>query len=61
MKVFMLNMSCYFDSFLIEIQRLSTAILLKDRFDIVVHASSFSPLIDVICPRRFLIECVDAK
>jgi len=28
---------------------------------IVDHANSFTPLMDAVCPRRFLIECVDAK
>jgi len=27
----------------------------------VNHANSFAPLMDAVCPRRFLIECVDAK
>jgi len=35
--------------------------LIKDSVDIVFHANSFAPLMDAICPWRFLIECVDAK
>jgi len=48
-------------SLLVEIQWLSELVLLKNWFGIVIHASSFAPLMDAICPRRFLIECVDAK
>jgi len=32
-----------------------------NRLIIVDHANSFAPLMDAVCPRRFLIECVDAK
>ena len=35
--------------------------LMNHLLDIVIHANSFAPLMDAICPRRFLIECVDAK
>jgi len=34
---------------------------IENLFDIVTNANSFAPLMDAICPRRFLIECVNAK
>jgi len=42
-----------------------TSIFLKSSFmanwlTIVTHANSFAPLMDAICPRAFLIECVDS-
>jgi len=44
-----------------EIQCLLKAVLWINRLTIVVHANSFAPLMDAICPRRFLIEFADAK
>jgi len=36
-------------------------VLLKNQLVIIVHASSFAPLMDAICPWRFLIEYADAN
>ena len=45
---------------MIEIQWILKADLWTNRLTIVIHANSFAPLMDAICPRAFLIECVDA-
>ena len=45
---------------LIEIQGFLKDDLWTNWLIIVIHANSFAPLMDAICPRAFLIECVDA-
>ena len=50
-----------FGSFLVEIPCFLKAVLWTNWLTIVIHANSFAPLMDAICPRAFLIECVDAK
>jgi len=45
---------------LIEIQCLLKAVLWTNWLTVVIHANSFAPFMDAICPRAFLIECVDA-
>jgi len=47
-------------SSLVETPCLSNAVLWTNWLTIVIHANSFAPLMDAICPRAFLIECVDA-
>jgi len=47
-------------SSLVEIQCFLKAVLWTNWLTVVTHANSFAPLMDAICPRAFLIECVDA-
>jgi len=45
---------------LIEIQCFLKAVLWTNWLTVVIHANSFASVMDAICPRAFLIECVDA-
>ena len=57
-------MDGYFDhliAFWLKFHVCQRQVLWTNRLTIFVHANPFAPLMDVICPQRFLIECVDAK
>jgi len=43
----------------VETLCLSNAVLWTNWLTIVIHANSFTPIMDAICPQAFLTECVD--
>ena len=54
--------SCWdFQSILVKTSMFIKSDFVDNRLIIVDHANSFAPLMDAVCPQRFLIECVDAK
>jgi len=50
-----------FQSILVKTSMFIKSSFVDNRLISVDHANPFAPLMDAVCPRRFLIECVDAK